>query len=61
MILTLAALFVALWLLGVFMFHVASALVHLLLAIAVLLALYSYVGRRRSVNGPFRNEPPGGQ
>ena len=59
MILTLAALFVALWLLGVFMFHVASALVHLLLAVAVILAIYSYVGRRRRVNGPYRNEPPG--
>ena len=60
MILTLAALFVALWLLGVFMFHIASALVHLLLAVAVVLALYSYVGRRRRANGSFRDESPGG-
>ena len=59
MILTLAALFVALWLLGVFMFHIASALVHLLLAIAVVLAIYSYVSGRRRVNGSFRDEPPG--
>ena len=60
MILTLAALFVALWLLGVFMFHVASALIHLLLAVAVVLAIYSYVGRRRRANGTYRNAPPGG-
>jgi Family of unknown function (DUF5670) len=60
MILTLAALFVALWLLGVFMFHVASALIHLLLAVAVLLTIYSYVVRRRRANGTFRNVPPRG-
>jgi hypothetical protein len=55
MILTLAALFVALWLLGVFMFHIASALVHILLAVAVALAVYSYFGRRRRANGSLRD------
>jgi K+-sensing histidine kinase KdpD len=58
MILAIAAILVALWLLGVVVLHVANALIHLLLALAVAVAIYHYFTKRRRTYGLFHNRRP---
>lgn len=50
MLYTLAILLLVLWLMGFLVFHVAGALIHLLLAVAVVVFLYQLVAGRRSLD-----------
>ena len=43
----IAAILVVGWLLGFFVFHVSSALIHLLIVIAVILIIVHFVSGRR--------------
>jgi hypothetical protein len=47
MLWTLAAVLIVLWLLG-FSMHIGGGLVHALLVIAVIVALFNFLGGRRS-------------
>ena len=49
MIWALAVILFILWLLGFAVFHVAGALIHLLLVIAVIVIIYQFVTGRRAV------------
>ena len=49
MLFTLAAVLVVLWLLGVFAFHVAGGLIHLLLVVAVVVVIVQFVTGRRAL------------
>jgi hypothetical protein len=46
---TIAIILVVLWLLGVFAFHVASGLFHLLLLIALIALIVHFVSGRRAL------------
>ena len=48
MFFALAVILVLAWLLGFIVFHVAGALIHLLLLVAVVSILWHFVARRRS-------------
>ncbi len=48
MFFALAVILVLAWLLGFIVFHVAGALIHLLLIVAVVSILWHFVARRRS-------------
>ena len=48
MFFALAVILVLAWLLGFIVFHVAGALIHLLLLVAVVSSLWHFVARRRS-------------
>jgi len=45
----LAALLFILWILGFVVFHVAGALIHLLLIVAVIALIYHFVTGRRAI------------
>ncbi|SFG47610.1 hypothetical protein SAMN05518801_1327 [Novosphingobium sp. CF614] len=47
MLLTIAAVLVALWLLGFIVFHVSSALIHVLLVVAIVVGLVQLFRGRR--------------
>ncbi len=49
MLWTIALILLILWLLGFVVFHVSSALIHLLLVIAVIVGLYQLFTGRRAV------------
>jgi uncharacterized protein DUF5670 len=49
MIWTIAVILFVLWLLGAFAFHVGSALIHLLLVLAVIVVLYRLITGRRPI------------
>ncbi len=49
MLLTLAAVLFVLWILGFFAFHVAGGLIHILLVVAVIVAIVHLVQGRRVV------------
>ncbi len=49
MIYTIAAVLVALWLLGFLAFHVGGGLIHLLLVIAVIAVVYQLITGRRAL------------
>ena len=49
MIWALAVILFILWLLGFAVFHVAGALIHLLLVIAVIVIIYQFITGRRAV------------
>lgn len=48
MILGIAAVLVVLWLLGFLTFHIAGALIHLLLILAVIAVIWHFVAGRRT-------------
>jgi hypothetical protein len=48
MLRAIIAILLVLWLLG-FVLHVAGSLIHLLLAIALVVLLFDFIGRRRAV------------
>ena len=48
MFFALAVILVLAWLLGFIVFHVAGALIHLLLIVAVVSILWHFIPRRRS-------------
>lgn len=47
MLLGIAVVLAILWFLGFLVFHVASALIHVVLAIAVVLVIWHFVSARR--------------
>lgn len=48
MLLTIAIILAILWLLGLLAFHITSALIHLILIVAVILLIIHFIrGRRR--------------
>lgn len=47
MLLGLAVIFAILWVVGFLVFHIASAFIHLILVIALALALWHFVSARR--------------
>jgi uncharacterized protein DUF5670 len=49
MLLTIAAILFILWILG-FSFHVAGGLIHALLVIALIVAIFSFITGRRAVD-----------
>lgn len=49
MLLTIAAILFILWILG-FSFHVAGGLIHALLVIALIIAIFSLITGRRAVD-----------
>ena len=49
MFLAIAGILVVMWLLGFFAFHIAGALIHLLLVLAVIAVVWNFVAGRRSV------------
>ena len=49
MLATIAIVLAVLWLLGVFAFHVASGVIHLLLILAVIALVLHFVRGRRAV------------
>ncbi len=49
MLLTIAGILLVLWLLGFFAFHVAGGLIHALLVIAVIVAIFHLISGRRGV------------
>lgn len=49
MLWTLAVILVVLWVLGGFVFHVAGGLIHLLLVIAIVVAIYQLIRGRRVI------------
>lgn len=49
MLWTIALILLILWLLGFVVFHVSSALIHLLLVVAVIVGLYQLFTGRRAV------------
>ncbi len=49
MLLTLAAVIFVLWLLGFFAFHVGGGLIHILLVVAVIVAIVHLIQGRRVV------------
>lgn len=48
MLWTIAVILVILWLLGAFVFHVAGALIHILLVIAVVVVIFNLISRGRA-------------
>ena len=48
MLRAIIAILLVLWLLG-FVLHVAGSLIHLMLAIALVVLLFDFIGRRRAV------------
>jgi len=49
MLWTIALILLILWLLGFVVFHVSSALIHLLLVVAIIVGLYQLFTGRRTV------------
>lgn len=49
MLLTIAIILLILWALGIFAFHVAGGLIHLLLVIGVIVLIWNFVTSRRTV------------
>jgi hypothetical protein len=49
MFLTIAIILFVLWALGVFAFHVAGGLIHIILVIAVIAIIWHFVAGRRAV------------
>lgn len=49
MLWTIAVILFILWILGFAVFHVAGALIHILLLIAVIVIIYNLITRNRSV------------
>jgi hypothetical protein len=49
MLWTIAVIFLILWLLGFFAFHVAGGLIHILLVIAIIVIIYRLITGRRPV------------
>ncbi|HEX8841004.1 MAG TPA: lmo0937 family membrane protein [Sphingomicrobium sp.] len=49
MLLTIAIILLILWALGFLAFHVTSALIHLLLVIAIIVFIINFVSGRRAV------------
>ena len=49
MLLTIAIILLVLWALGLFAFHVAGGLIHLLLVIGVIVLIWNFVAGRRAV------------
>jgi len=49
MLWTIALILLILWLLGFVVFHVSSALIHLLLVVAIIVGLYQLFTGRRAV------------
>ncbi|MFL6853290.1 MAG: lmo0937 family membrane protein [Sphingomicrobium sp.] len=49
MLLTLAIIILILWALGFLAFHVASAWIHLLLVIGVIVLIWNFIAGRRTV------------
>lgn len=49
MILTLALVLFVLWILGFAVFHIAGALIHILLVIAVIALVWHFIAGRRPV------------
>lgn len=47
MLWTIAIILVVLWLLGAFVFHVAGALIHILIVIAVIVVIYNLITKNR--------------
>jgi predicted membrane protein len=43
----IAAILFVLWLLGFLVFHIAGALIHILLVIAVVVVIWNFISRRR--------------
>ena len=48
MLLTIAIILLILWALGFFAFHVAGALIHLLLVIGIIVLIWNFVAGRRA-------------
>jgi len=49
MLLTIAIIIFVLWALGFLVFHVAGALIHLLLVIGVIVLIWNFIAGRRTV------------
>ena len=49
MLLTIAVILFILWALGLFVFHVAGGLIHLLLVVALVVFLFNFISGRRTV------------
>jgi uncharacterized protein DUF5670 len=49
MLLTIAIILLILWALGFLAFHITSALIHLLLVIAIIVFIVNFVSGRRAV------------
>ena len=49
MFLAIGAVLIVLWLLGFFAFHVAGALIHILLILAVISIVWNFIAGRRGV------------
>jgi len=49
MVWTIVVILLVLWALGMFSAYTAGGLVHLLLVIAVLVIVFQFIGRRRSI------------
>ena len=49
MLLTIAIILLILWALGVFAFHVASGLIHILLIVGIIVLIWNFIAGRRAV------------